>query len=146
MGKFDVLETEVREYFIACPLCGSKELKVNIAQIGKDTMFCENCGARWHLFFSLSAFRWAELEVEADDGKGRELVRRRLTKDEWQRMAREVRRRLTTDSERSSPPTALIKEKETIIKEIVMIPCKYCGTLMPQTVTFCPNCGARRTA
>lgn len=36
-----------------------------------------------------------------------------------------------------------IKEKE-LIKEIVMIPCSYCGGLMPQTVTFCPNCGARR--
>ncbi|MEM1583082.1 MAG: hypothetical protein QXF28_00155 [Nitrososphaerota archaeon] len=38
----------------------------------------------------------------------------------------------------------IIKEKE-IVREIVMIPCKYCGTLMPQTETICPNCGARRT-
>lgn len=34
--------------------------------------------------------------------------------------------------------------KEVITKEIVMIPCKYCGALMPQTSTFCPECGARR--
>jgi predicted metallopeptidase len=33
-----------------------------------------------------------------------------------------------------------------IIREIVMIPCKYCGGLMPQTDTTCPKCGARRTA
>ena len=39
----------------------------------------------------------------------------------------------------------VIKEKE-IIREVVMIPCKYCGALMPQTATVCPNCGARRTA
>jgi len=39
----------------------------------------------------------------------------------------------------------VVKEKE-VIREIVMIPCKYCGTLMPQTATVCPNCGARRTA
>jgi sporulation-control protein spo0M len=46
-----------------------------------------------------------------------------------------------------SPPSAspVIREKE-IIHEIVMIPCKYCGALMPQTDTVCPNCGARRTA
>lgn len=46
-----------------------------------------------------------------------------------------------------SPPSAspVIREKE-VIHEIVMIPCKYCGTLMPQTETVCPNCGARRTA
>ena len=33
-----------------------------------------------------------------------------------------------------------------IIKEIVLIPCIYCGGLMPQTSIFCPNCGARRKA
>lgn len=31
-----------------------------------------------------------------------------------------------------------------IIKEIVLIPCTYCGGLMPQTSIFCPNCGAKR--
>jgi hypothetical protein len=39
----------------------------------------------------------------------------------------------------------VIREKE-IIREVVMIPCKYCGALMPQTETACPNCGAKRTA
>ena len=42
----------------------------------------------------------------------------------------------------------LTSEKETnekeIIKEIVMIPCQYCGSLIPQTVMSCSNCGARR--
>ncbi len=38
----------------------------------------------------------------------------------------------------------VIKERE-VIREVVMIPCKYCGTLFPQTETVCPNCGARRT-
>jgi uncharacterized OB-fold protein len=33
-----------------------------------------------------------------------------------------------------------------VIREVVVIPCKYCGTLFPQTATFCPHCGARRTA
>jgi len=39
----------------------------------------------------------------------------------------------------------VIREKE-IIREVVMIPCKYCGSLMDQTATACPNCGAKRTA
>ena len=44
------------------------------------------------------------------------------------------------------PQTAqpVIKEKE-IIREVVMIPCKYCGALMQQTETVCPNCGGKRT-
>lgn len=44
-------------------------------------------------------------------------------------------------------PTVIIKEKgieKEIRKEVVMVPCKYCGGLMPQTSTFCPNCGAKR--
>jgi hypothetical protein len=34
--------------------------------------------------------------------------------------------------------------KETVVKEVVMIPCSYCRGLMPQTSVFCPECGARR--
>lgn len=29
-------------------------------------------------------------------------------------------------------------------KEIAMVPCEYCGSLMPETATACPNCGAPR--
>jgi len=36
-----------------------------------------------------------------------------------------------------------VREK-VIVKEVVLIPCKYCGGLMPQTATFCPDCGARK--
>jgi hypothetical protein len=45
-----------------------------------------------------------------------------------------------------TPPAAqpVIREKE-IVREVVMIPCKYCQALMDQTLTACPNCGAKRT-
>ena len=29
-------------------------------------------------------------------------------------------------------------------KEVAMIPCEYCESLMPETATSCPNCGAPR--
>jgi len=38
---------------------------------------------------------------------------------------------------------SLLKE---VVREVVLVPCAYCGGLMPQTATFCPNCGARRRA
>jgi len=38
------------------------------------------------------------------------------------------------------------EQKTEVAREIVMIPCKYCSALFPQTATFCPNCGAKRTA
>lgn len=47
---------------------------------------------------------------------------------------------ITVETEATPAPEG---QKE-VIKEVVMIPCKYCGALMPQTSTFCPECGARR--
>ena len=32
-----------------------------------------------------------------------------------------------------------------VLRTVVMIPCKYCQGLMEQTLTVCPNCGAKRT-
>ena len=53
---------------------------------------------------------------------------------------------ITNRSDRSKkgvtqPEQGEVKEK-VIIKEVVMIPCPYCGALTPQTALFCPNCGA----
>jgi len=39
----------------------------------------------------------------------------------------------------------VIREK-IVEREVVMIPCQYCGALMPQTMMSCPNCGATRKA
>ena len=35
-------------------------------------------------------------------------------------------------------------EKERLNKAIIMIPCEYCGGLVPQASAVCPNCGAKR--
>jgi rubrerythrin len=37
-------------------------------------------------------------------------------------------------------------EKERARKEILMVRCKYCGGMMPQASTLCPNCNAQRTS
>lgn len=41
-------------------------------------------------------------------------------------------------------PSAHTIQVKEIVREVVLIPCSYCGGLMPQTSIFCPNCGARR--
>jgi hypothetical protein len=41
-------------------------------------------------------------------------------------------------------PTTVTVEK-IVEREVVMIPCKFCGSLFPQTVTTCPKCGAARS-
>ena len=39
------------------------------------------------------------------------------------------------------PAAHVVKKVE---REIVLVPCGYCGSLMPQAAIFCPNCGARK--
>ncbi len=41
-------------------------------------------------------------------------------------------------------PTQPVIQERQVIREVVMIPCKYCGGLMVQTETACPRCGAKR--
>jgi ribosomal protein L40E len=45
----------------------------------------------------------------------------------------------------TASPTTVTTEK-IVEKEVVMIPCQYCGSLFPQTATTCPKCGAQRKA
>jgi hypothetical protein len=40
--------------------------------------------------------------------------------------------------------TQQVTVQKEVIKEIVLIPCSYCSSLMPQTALYCPNCGATR--
>ena len=44
---------------------------------------------------------------------------------------------------RATAQKEVVKE---VRQEIVMIPCRYCGGLIPDTSVFCSNCGARRTS
>lgn len=37
-----------------------------------------------------------------------------------------------------------IVQKEIVTRQVVMVPCSHCQSLMPQTSTFCPNCAAPR--
>jgi len=40
---------------------------------------------------------------------------------------------------------AQVAVQREVIRTVVMIPCRYCQGLMDQTLTVCPNCGAKRT-
>ena len=52
---------------------------------------------------------------------------------------------LARSKNKASRQDGKVIEKETI-KEIVMVPCVYCGSLNPQTALFCSTCGAGRKA
>jgi len=145
------IDSKVRGYFICCPLCGNNEIKANYILGGRHTLTCENCGAQWHLHIGLRGFRWAELDVESKDGKGLELLGKRLEKDEWRKMALEIRKTLPHIPLPHMPMShreEIKKEKDvegkTVIikeREIIKIRCPYCHRLYEETENKCPHCG-----
>jgi len=60
------------------------------ADEGRDTLSCYECGAKWHLYIGLTGLKWAELELEGEDGKGEELLGKKLKKKEWRKMAQKA--------------------------------------------------------
>ena len=141
ISGFREYEADVRGYFPCCPICGSKEIEVHLTQGGRDTLSCSNCNARWHIFVGLTGLKWAELDVEADDGKGKELLGKRMNGNEWRRMSQEKRRTLAHEraekKKEAEGKTVIIKERE-----IVKIRCRHCGFLFEEKLNKCPNCGA----
>lgn len=73
----------------------------------------------------------------------REHIEEILRKQEEQQRI-EDERKFTHEVElkRASAQKEVVKE---VRQEVVMLPCRYCGGLMPDTSLFCPNCGAKRS-
>lgn len=140
-------ESEVRGYFICCPICGSNEITVHLIHLGRDTLSCQTCKALWHLNYSIT-FKWAELEVAAADGKGSDLLGKRLKPSEWLKMAQNARKILpradqpsrTKDKEVVTKEKEIVREKEVIVK----VRCSYCHNPYDETLDTCPHCGAKR--
>lgn len=91
---------------------------------------------------------WYQLKVAGLTGKELSHWRTANAGEDAKTFARFIQDQI---SMREIPPTTtqittpvVTKEKEVITKEVVMVKCDYCGALMPQTATFCPNCGAKR--
>ena len=51
----------------------------------------------------------------------------------------------TSEIQVIAPTVQAATMQREVVRTIVMIPCKYCQGLMDQTLTVCPNCGAKRT-
>ena len=56
---------------------------------------------------------------------------------------RQVEKLRETTPEETTTKEAII-QKEIVTRQVVMVQCSHCDGLMPQTSTFCPNCGAPR--
>jgi len=126
----------VLTFFRYCPLCymGNAIRCKFHTLIGKDYAICSRCGATWHINHGLTGFKWAKLEKESHDGKGREYLGKEFKSEFWSRLAFEGRAEL-------EEKRRVVKERE-IIKEIVKIRCSYCHKLYDERHDRCPYCGA----
>ena len=103
-------------------------------------------GAAWlglaYLFYQ-SFFLESSLKIQQKEIEISQLKANARSKPDS--LSKEIYEELSAvHSTRSHPQSQGSIVKETIVKEVVMIPCAFCRSLMPQTSTFCPNCGARR--
>ena len=63
---------------------------------------------------------------------------RAVYEEELRQVEAEVRARPLAPPAGPSPPVV----REVVIREIVRVPCRYCGALVDQTATRCTGCGA----
>jgi len=144
-----LLGADIQNYFRFCPLClAENSIKPQISYMrgAKDYITCTNCGARWHIGigkYSWNAGRvnWAELVVDGVDRKNSHLIGRREKPESWQHMALKALREMPPPPPEEEQAPMMIKEK--VIKEIVKIRCRYCGSLYLETLDKCPHCGGK---
>ncbi len=81
--------SKARYYFPFCPICGTIELEIIVIIGGKDNIFCNRCGAAWHIYFSLikEKMKWAELISPSKNGKGKEYIGKKIKPPKWKEMA-----------------------------------------------------------
>ena len=88
--RTDWFQSRARYYFPFCPLCGNgKEVTINVSFDEKDTITCEKCGAKWHIYFSIltKKLKWGKLESPSKDGRGRDYLGKEIKPVKWKEMA-----------------------------------------------------------
>ena len=133
----EAYESDVRKYFVCCPVCGNTRLEITVVPGGTDTLACKDCDCIWHLKIGLFGFKWAELDVQAKGGHGSELLGKRFKRNEIKKLAQNARKNpLKFEQDRNN--------KTIIVKEIVKIRCPYCKGLYDESMNRCPHCNGSR--
>jgi hypothetical protein len=131
---------DLRNYFKCCTICFASAkgtFNVHLALGENDSLTCNICGANWHLYIvPFGGFQWAELESTAKDGRGQELLGKRLDKKEILLMTQNANRDQSTQS---TVTKEIIKEKEVVTR----VRCPYCHGAYNEILDKCPHCGAK---
>jgi hypothetical protein len=129
----------VSTFFRYCPLCYmGNAVRLHVHGVGgRDVAICSRCGASWHVYFGFwGGLKWAKLEKESHDGKGREHLGIEHEPEFWSKLAFEAR----ADYEEKR---TIVRETK-IVTEIVKIRCQFCGNLYDESIDRCPYCFGHR--
>jgi hypothetical protein len=130
---------DLRNYFKCCPICFASAIgsfAVHLATGDNDTLTCKICGAQWHLYIvPFGGFQWARLDSATKDGRGQEMLGKRLDKKEILAITQNASR----ESNQTNISKEIIKEKEVVTK----IRCPYCHGSFNEVLDKCPHCGAK---
>jgi len=140
MVNLQEFATDLRNYFKCCPICFASAkgtFSVHLTAGEKDTLTCNICGAKWDLYIvPFRGLEWAELELPAKDGRGKEVLGKRLDKKEilaiTENKSNGKERQVTVTKE-------IIREKEVVTK----VRCSYCRGSYDEALQSCPHCGAK---
>ena len=103
-------------------------------------VFLGICG----LVIGVVALSVPSLEVKTKKYQPESISAKMKERESFKKQIPEVSSTSSIPSSASSQPATIIKEREIITREVVLIPCAYCGGLIPQASTICPHCGAKR--
>lgn len=95
---------------------GIHKFAFNIPAVGRETFYSVDHYVKWFLH--------PILEV-----RGRPQIQSKIYE-------------IMVTKQQINPPSPTVTKE--VVREVVLIPCSYCNSLMPQASIFCPHCGARR--
>jgi transcription elongation factor Elf1 len=132
------------QYFRFCPLCydeDSVEAQFSTGGLlgGGNYADCTSCGAKWEVSIGTYDRRVTAVKLLFDgvDRRGGHLLTgAAYTPMDWQQLALKGRRAMAP---KSTNAPVMVKE---VVREVVLISCKHCGSRSPQGTPKCTSCGA----
>jgi hypothetical protein len=133
---------DIHNVSIATSMLGVKLSRSGVGLGNKGIMIESSQGLRTFVGIEVPQL-WLDSTMEKIHAR-REHIEDMLRKEDEQRRI-EDEKKFTREVELkwAVSQKEIVKE---IRQEVVMVPCRYCGGLMPDTSSFCMNCGAKRSA
>jgi hypothetical protein len=137
-----LIERAVRSGFPQCPFCRNTEpMLFQWATTLPKLMICSKCNASWQPLLGFDTGTWRLVGAKLVSSGGHEVANSLFEKtydaEFWKRLP-------TREEEQRQREAPALPERVVIMKEIVKIRCRYCGSLYDEVEDRCPYCSGTR--